>query len=373
MVDLEKDFKKLVKKRKLRIGRILTPLIMIMVIVSFIYFMKDVGMDNKIIITVINNKDCDYCSDPSSIAEMIKNDKNVDVSEVLELDYRDEKAKRLLEITRAKTVPVIMIEGNTFTKTSVYKNMTPEDFEEYGNKYILVNFLPPFTNIENGEIIGKVNAIKLTDKSCNKCADINHMIIKFRELGIYMNDAKNIDISSDDGKVLIEKYDIEKVPVLILDQNMGLYPHIVNSWETLGSIEEDGTYIVRKTLPPYKILESNEIKGLITITYIVDKTCTECFDPKKIKERIMRIMPQYKEEIILDISDIKTQQLVIDKGIEHVPTVILSNDVNEYPLFENFFGNIFEKQDDESFIFKGYDKIQGVSYKSLRTNKITNN
>ena len=74
--------------------------------------------------------------------------------------------------------------------------------------------------------------------------------------GISINNEKTYDINSNEGKSLISKYNIKKVPIIILSPEAKNYDAFVNAWKQVGSAEDDGWYVMRK---PEVIGEIREI------------------------------------------------------------------------------------------------------------------
>tara|TARA_Y100000034_G_scaffold26979_4_gene32139 strand:- start:6663 stop:7760 length:1098 start_codon:yes stop_codon:yes gene_type:complete len=354
------------KKRKIRKSRIITPIIIFLLIFS-IYILTQ---SNEISVTIIKNNDCEFCTDVQPIIDLINQSKEVKINYLKQLDYKDQEAKSLINKLSIKTVPIVIIEGNAFTKTDLFNELSSDQIQKQANKFLIGNIKPPLTVIETDEIIGTVNVVYLKDKECKECADLNHAINKFKDMNIYIKEVKEIDIDSKQGMDLIQRHNIKNIPTLIFDTELKYYEDIKDNWKLYGTIEDNGFMIMRKVLAPYKELETNEIKGLIKITYITDKKCTQCYDPLIHKQVISRIMPYYDDEQTLDISNNKAKELIKKYNIKTIPTIILSEDINEYPLFESLFGNVFEKQIDKTYVFKQNQDLKDVSYKNLESNEI---
>jgi len=352
-------------KRKLRYDRIIIPIIIVLLLILLI---SNARHSNDVFITVIKDTECDFCSNVDPLIEQIKQE-DINIIGIKEIDYKQENAQKLLEKINAKTVPTIVIRGDAFTKTSFFKNLSSDDIEKKADKFVLSSFVPPLTNIETGEILGMVSVIHIKDRECTKCSDLNHAINRFKELGININNIKEIDKADKEAQELIKKYNIKKIPILIFDQQLHYYQLIRKNWEFYGSIEQDKTMIMRNTLIPYINLDSGEIKGLIDVIYIIDKTCDECYNPEIHKQEIARIMPQFDKEITLDINDEKAKELMNKYEINLVPTAIFSDDINEYPLFESFFSQDYIKQQDGNFVFKGHENLD-IIYKDLKKDEI---
>ena len=63
--------------------------------------------------------------------------------------------------------------------------------------------------------------------------------------GVYTAEETTVDISSEQGQALREKYNITKVPTMIASEELQYYKTINEIWEKVGTIEDDGTYVFR--------------------------------------------------------------------------------------------------------------------------------
>ena len=69
-------------------------------------------------------------------------------------------------------------------------------------------------------------------------------------------------MSSKEGKALIAEYGIEKVPTILIKGDAGAYPSLVKAWKSVGTVEQDGTYVFRKLeiiKKTYKDLATGEV------------------------------------------------------------------------------------------------------------------
>lgn len=86
----------------------------------------------------------------------------------------------------------------------------------------------------------------LTDASCPSCYNvtINEQILT-QQYGLALT-TKTIDINSNEGKALISKYDIEKVPTFILTgSELTSETDLINVWSSVGTVESDGAMVFR--------------------------------------------------------------------------------------------------------------------------------
>jgi len=151
-----------------------------------------------------------------------------------------------------------------------------EDIEEYkeinaqlestGTKdpdghYVFREVFAPYYDLKKKKVEGLVKVIYLDDKECTECYNVeNHRDILNR-FGIKISSENKIDISDNEADYLIKEYKIELVPALILSKDAGAYTSFKGVWDSVGTVEEDGTYVFRKVevMGKYKNLITNEI------------------------------------------------------------------------------------------------------------------
>jgi len=112
-----------------------------------------------------------------------------------------------------------------------------------GNKFILSRILAPYYDMMAKKIKGVVNITYLGDKSCAACYDAKLHETALKNLGVDTSQAASLDISSAEGKALITKYNITKVPTVIVTGEVAEYSALVEMWPSVGTIANDGAYI----------------------------------------------------------------------------------------------------------------------------------
>ena len=83
-----------------------------------------------------------------------------------------------------------------------------------------------------------------------------------------MNKENKVDISSAEGKALVEKYAIKKVPTVVISGDLREYEGFDTVWGQVGSIEEDGTYVFRQL----EVLSQNIVYKDLTTGEVVGNT-----------------------------------------------------------------------------------------------------
>ena len=176
---------------------------------------------------------------------------------------------------------------------------------------------------------------------------------------------------SKEGQGLIKKYTLERLPTLILSKDLDVYGiEIIKAMNQVGSVEEDGSYITRDIALPYLDLNANKVIGLVSMTVLVDDSCSECYDPDEFHKPILQRMGVvFKDEERVDISSSKGKALVEKYNIQKVPTVILEGDVEEYPALVNAWIEVGTVESDGTYIFRKVEVAQRV-YNDLTKGKI---
>ena len=114
------------------------------------------------------------------------------------------------------------------------------------NTYLTVELKKKLAEPQPIIVAGKsVDLIYLIDGSCTDCYDAKAHRSILGQLGIIFGEEKSIDVSSKEGKKLIDQYDISLVPTVILSEEAGGYELFNTVWGEVGTEEKDGKYVFR--------------------------------------------------------------------------------------------------------------------------------
>ena len=316
----------------------------------------------KIELTLIKNSKCSDCSDISAVIKNIKS-RNVNVTKESAFDFDSKQGKDLISKYKIQKIP-------SFVVTGEIDEVNVQGLEKKDNSLVLSNIQPPYTNAVTGKIEGRVSLYILKDPSCEKCADFTSLTNEMKRAGIKITEEKSIDSASNEGENLIKKYNIGFVPAIILSKDASLYPIMQQAWPRLGTIESDGSYVLRLISPPYINMTTGKLRGLVNVAYLTDKSCTECYNVnvnKQILANQQGFAMKFDKEETIDISDAKGKELIAKYNITQAPTIILSDEVSAYPS-SKALQQFFSIEKDGSYIFR---KLQVLgTYKDLKTNQI---
>jgi hypothetical protein len=107
---------------------------------------------------------------------------------------------------------------------------------------------PPFVDLsKNGSVVGLVSMIELVPPNCTGCYNVSiHETGLDQSFGLIFGNKTRLQTNSTEGKSLVSKYNISKVPTVILSNDATLYPNFNTSWTQMGTVESDGWLVFRE-------------------------------------------------------------------------------------------------------------------------------
>ncbi|MBI4452395.1 hypothetical protein HY637_03125 [Candidatus Woesearchaeota archaeon] len=322
---------------------------------------KEAAKPAKIELVLIRDSKCADCFDASVFSSYIKSLK-VELLNEKTLEFSSGEARSLINKYKIQKIPSIIVTGE-LNKLSI------EGFNKVQDGLVLAQLNPPYTDALSGRIVGKVSLKLIKDDSCMKCNDMSRLLTQIKFAGIKVVEEKNISLISDEGKSLIQKYNLDFVPTVILSEDAEAYPIMQQAWPTIGTKEEEG-YVLRMVSPPFINLTTGKLSGLVDLIYLVDKSCADCYNVSFHKsvltsEQSFAIIIDNEETV--DIGDAKGKGLIAKYNITKVPTVVLSDEVSAYPSSEGL-RQFFSIEQDGYYVFRQPQVIG--AYMDLATNTL---
>jgi len=318
---------------------------------------EELARPAEVQLTIIENSACDDCFDLNEVIIALKNN-NVNSINEETLNFNSVKGKELIKKYGIQKIPTVLV----FGEIEKSGNM---GLDKSDDALIFTDVKAPYTDTVSNKIVGRVSLTHITDQSCEPCSDLSSFIQQLKLSGVAIVDEKVIDIK--DADMLVSKYKLDKVPALILSKDLSAYEDITQNWQVGGTVERDGSYILRTISPPYFDLNEGKVAGLVNIIYLLDGGCEDCYDVdvhNQILTSPSGFNLNFDSEKTIDISDDEGKKLVEKYNIEKVPTVILSDDVSVYPFAESL-EQFFAKQDDGRYVFTNFQAMGDIIYNDL--------
>ena len=222
----------------------------------------------KVQVTLLGT-DCADCFNISAAVEFLKQQTTIEITEIIDVSLDD--SAELTEKYSITRLPAVIITGET-------TNLTIPNFETNEDALVFGNSPAPYYDTEAKRVKGKVSVVHLTTPNCKECFDMKLIVEQLKQAGIKIIGETEIDGMSAEGKALVEKYSIEKLPTLIFNKEALEYDVVKQVWSEVGTEESDGKLVLRFVNPPYYNVATKQIDGLVTISYLYDESCEECFN-----------------------------------------------------------------------------------------------
>jgi len=217
-------------------------------------------LKGQVKIIEIVDSSCKDCISLSSIPLGLGKS-GVFISNWKKIEYNSTEGKKLINEFGIKEVPTLLISNEIDYYGEVKSSLTKLGLNKKQGYYMLHAIQPPYRDLSENKIVGLVDLITLSDKSCASCYNVSVNKQILGKLGVTIKNENDYDVSSPEGKALILKYDIQEVPMIILSPEAKKYPSFVNAWKPVGIVEKDGWFVMQK--PQALGVVKNIINGTI--------------------------------------------------------------------------------------------------------------
>ncbi len=196
-------------------------------------------------ITSLIDSSCTQCIDMGGIVDAFR-EAGATISEEKTLEYDSPEAGELVEKFGIQRIPALIISRDITEYDAINQVWDQLDAKEKEGSYALHAVQPPYRNLETGEIEGLVEFVNLVDSSCSDCYDVSVHEQIVRQLGVWIANITTYDMNSTEGEALMDKYNITKVPIILLSPEASAYPSFNNVWPDVGTTESDGWHVFRE-------------------------------------------------------------------------------------------------------------------------------
>ncbi len=174
----------------------------------------------------------------------------------------------------------------------------------------------------------KVEIITLTS-SCLDCFDIEGIKTTLKETNsLEIIKDETIDSDSEDARRIITQYEITKLPTIIIKGE-------IDKAAIQNFAKKNDALLFQGHSPPYVDAITRAVKGKVNTVVIDDKRCEECGSLSFFVQNIEQSGVVVAEQSILDASDKKAKDLITEMNIIKLPALLLSDDINVYPISDN--------------------------------------
>ena len=221
------------------------------------YDIKQNKINGLVKLTFIKADNCEKCTDISFIKTQLER-VGVKITEYNELTQNE--AKDLILKYNIENLPN-MIVSNDLSAYEISKAWSSLGEVADDGSFIITKIQPPYYSIKDKTIKGLISLKTIFDPNCTECQDKSLQETALKSIGLFFDTKKELDSDSSEGRDLIKKYAITKLPATVLSKETADYSGIGSIWAQVGTVEEDGSFILRNAdlLGNYKDLKTGDV------------------------------------------------------------------------------------------------------------------
>ncbi len=223
------------------------------------YLANESRLAGLVNVTVINISDCRECLPAQLIISQLRG-MNVTMRDVT-WDSNTTEGQALISRYNITKLPAMIFSKDLLLYKALPDLSQVMSAESDGN-LVWRYYNIPYREV-NGTLRGSVNMIMLNDSTCGPCYNVSVNVDGLTRMGIFIANATTYDINSTEGRALLQRYNITKVPTFLLSPDASIYPALMQVWPSAGTVEPDGWFVFRNldamTGLSYKDLTNNTI------------------------------------------------------------------------------------------------------------------
>lgn len=211
------------------------------------------------IVNIIDSS-CEQCISLGPVSDAFVQ-AGVAIASNRDVEYNSDEGKLLVDEYGMNEIPAMLISKDIDYYDDMKQQIIALNPTEKNGYYKIHSTLPPYKDLTGNKILGLVEIIYLDDESCVECYDVKSNKAIIQRLGLFIDKEETLDINSPQGEQLIDKYDIVKVPIILISKGAGDYGFFEDVWKQVGSRESDAWFVMRKPeiIGTYKDLNSGSI------------------------------------------------------------------------------------------------------------------
>ncbi|MBI4153811.1 hypothetical protein HY501_00590 [Candidatus Woesearchaeota archaeon] len=324
---------------------------------------KEATRPAELELTVIE-ADCEECFSLELLLKALKEDASIKIIKEDKIQAASDQAKALAQQYTLKKFPAIILRGE------LERASLGENFEVGEDVAVLKDIQPPYVDSSSMEVKGRVKSIILKEESCEKCTDLDLVVANFKRSQMAITEENTVLANSDEGKALVEKHKVTRLPALLLSEDVLEYTAFAQGIAQLQLEKVDGFYALDELSMPYVDVATGKVTGLVELTLLTDSSCVACYDVNIHKQVLARFGIALGEEKTLDASSAEGKAIISKYKVTKVPTVVLTGDPDAYDSLTKVWAQVGTIEEDGTYIFREINALgPELTYTNLETGK----
>ncbi len=197
-----------------------------------------------------------------------------------------------------------------------------------------------------------VDLLIITAPDCTDCFNASLYRPQLEGIGVKFGTVTTHSLGDAAAGKLIATYGITKLPALVFSKELGTYSTIAQAWSSVGTVADDGSYILQGSNPPYYDLTTKSVQGMVQVILLGDKACTSCYDPSLHLQVLQRYGMGIGSQQEIDVSSAQGKALLAQYNITEVPTLLLRGEPGLYPNFDQVWQSVGTVEPDGTYVFR---------------------
>ena len=217
----------------------------------------------------------------------------------------------------------------------------------------------------------KIELTVIKNSKCSDCFDISQVINRLKNSNLNVTLESISEFDSKDGKAIIDKYKIEKVPTVIVTGE-------IDKVNDLELEKKDNALLLTKIKAPYTNAATGKVEGRVALFILNDPKCTECNNLTSFIVQIKGAGIKISDSKNVDPGSDNGKELIKKYSIDFVPSIILSKEAAAYDIMQQSWPQVGTKESDGSYVLRTVyppyinlttDKLRGLVDISYLTDK----
>ncbi|MFA6048992.1 MAG: hypothetical protein WC792_03545 [Candidatus Micrarchaeia archaeon] len=198
-------------------------------------------------------------------------------------------------------------------------------------------------------VLPKIQITVLAASSCTDCFDLSGNVSEAKSAGVNVTEEKKVEYDSAEGKALVSKYSIKKVPAFVIT---GETSGASLALSDLGTRASDGAIVFDKQAPVYIDTATGEAKGRVAVTLLQDSSCGDCAEYSSIIGQLSASGVKISNTTRVEYSDEAGKRIISQYNISKVPSIILSKGAADYEFLAAGWSNVGDVAADGSLVLR---------------------
>ena len=331
-----------------------------------------------ITVTMISEPRCPACNSTKYLLAQLVDAApklKLNVTAVTQLDSNSAEAQALISKYSIKLLPSFIVSKEAGSSSDFTSAWSSIGSEESDGSFVFRKVYPPYFDVETGAAVGFVDLTEIPPADCEDCFNTSQFtsFLTGDQVAMVLRNQAVLVPGSAEAKALIARYNITRLPALLLSKDAGAYPYIDQEWPQLGTVASDGTYVFSGLVPPYADLTKNgAIEGRVTLVELIDPSCKACYDVSLHYQSLRQSFGMVVTNRTTYYTNTTAGKALLAKyNITLLPTIVLSPDAALYPGFNQSWSKIGTAEKDGWLVMRNLDTL-GVVYMNLTSGNVMN-